>query len=68
MNLNANIGSAPSPTPRDIRENRQPQVAHADPSHSVVVAAAAKNTDKLVVNDHQPAQDEAGQSISAALP
>jgi hypothetical protein len=59
---------APSPTPRDIRENRQPQVAHADPSPSVVADAAAKNTDKLVVNDHQPAQDGAGQSISAALP
>jgi hypothetical protein len=31
-NLNLNIGSAPSPTPREVRENRQPQVSHAAPS------------------------------------
>ena len=31
LNLNVNIGSAPSPTPRDIRENRLPQVVHPAP-------------------------------------
>lgn len=31
MGLNRNIGSAPSPTPRDIRENRMPQLFHAAP-------------------------------------
>jgi hypothetical protein len=31
LNLNLNVGSAPSPTPRDIRENRLPQV-HTAPS------------------------------------
>jgi len=28
-NIGLNIGSAPSPTPRDIRENRLPKVAKA---------------------------------------
>jgi hypothetical protein len=68
MNLNANIGSAPSPTPHYIRENRQPHAAHADPSHSVVPDAVAKKTDKFVANDHQPVQDGTGQNIPAALP
>jgi len=31
VGLNLNIGSAPSPTPRDIRENRMPQLFHKAP-------------------------------------
>ena len=32
LNLNRNIGSAPSPTPRDVRANRLPQVRRTDPT------------------------------------
>ena len=45
-NVNRNIGSVPSPTPRDIRENRMPEVGHtapsaADPSAKTVAADPA---------------------------
>lgn len=39
MGLNLSIGSAPSPTPRDIRENRMPQLFRAAPP---ATAASAK--------------------------
>ena len=32
LNVNLNIGSAPSPTPRDVHENHLPQVNHTAPS------------------------------------
>ena len=66
-NLNWNIGSAPSPTPRDIRENRQPRVSQAAPSDDNVVADdTTKNTDKPAANDHLPAQGGGGKNLSAA--
>jgi hypothetical protein len=66
-NLNLNIGSAPSPTPRDIRENRQPQVVQAAPSDDNVVADdTTKNTYKPAANDHDPAQVGGGKNVSAA--
>jgi hypothetical protein len=66
-NLNLNIGSASSPTPSDIRENRLPQVVHAAPSHANVVADdTTKNTDKPAANDHSTAHDGAGTNVSAA--
>jgi hypothetical protein len=33
INIARNIGSAPSPTPRDIRENRLPEIAHVSRSN-----------------------------------
>jgi hypothetical protein len=56
-NLNWNIGSAPSPTPRDISENRQPRVTQAAPSDGA---------DKAAANDHSPAQRGEGKSLSTA--
>jgi hypothetical protein len=66
-NINLNIGSAASPTPRDIRENRLPQVVHAAPSDAKVVADdAAKNTGNPAVIDRATAQAAEGQKVSAA--
>ena len=67
VNLNFNIGSAPSPTPRDILENRQPHVVQAAPSDDNVAADdTTKNTDKPAVNDQPPAQGGGGKKVSAA--
>ena len=66
-NLNWNIGSAPSPTPRDIRENRQPKVAQVAPSDDNVVADdTTKSTDKPAVNDQSRAQGGRGKVVAAA--
>jgi hypothetical protein len=66
-NLNLNIGSAPSPTPRDIRENRLPRAVHAAPSFANVAAnGTTKNTDEPAVNDHPTAQGEGGKNVSSA--
>ena len=66
-NLNRNIGSVPSPTPRDIRENRLPQVVHAAPPFTNVVADdTTKNTGTPAVDDHPPAQGGGGQKVSTA--
>ena len=66
-NLNWNIGSAPSPTPRDIRENRQPRVTEAAPSNNELVANdATKNADKPVANDHSSAPRVGGRNLSTA--
>ena len=67
-NLNRNIGSAPSPTPRDIRENRLPQVVHAAPSYANVAADdTTKNADRPAVNDQPTAQGGGRKNVSAAL-
>ena len=66
-NLNWNIGSVPSPTPRDIRENRQPQLTQAAPSDDNFVAGdTTKNAGKPAANDHSPAHSEGGEKLSAA--
>ncbi|HLQ45610.1 MAG TPA: hypothetical protein VK137_12815, partial [Planctomycetaceae bacterium] len=64
---NFNIGSAPSPTPRDIRENRQPHVVQAAPSDDNVAADdTTKNTDKHAANDHAPLRAEKEESVTTA--
>jgi hypothetical protein len=66
-NLNLNIGSARSPTLRDIRENHLPRVVQAAPSdHNVVAHDTTKNTDKPAANDHPPAQGGGGKNMFAA--
>lgn len=66
-NLNWNIGSAPSPTPQDIRENRQPRVAQAAQSDDNFVANdPAKDADKSAANDHPPGQSGKGKNLSTA--
>ena len=64
--IRLNIGSAPSPTPRDIRENRLPKVGHAAPPHANAVAdETTKNTDKPAMNDQSSAQISGGKNQSA---
>jgi hypothetical protein len=46
LNVNRNIGSAPSPTPQDVRENHLPQVRHTAPAStdaSATTIEAASN-------------------------
>lgn len=66
-NLNWNIGSAPSPTPLDIRENRQPRVTKVVPSDGNLVAdGTMKNADKSAANDRPAAGNGGGKSLSTA--
>jgi hypothetical protein len=63
-NVNLNIGSAPSPTPRDIRENRLPKVVHAAPPYVNAVADdTTKNTDKPAMNDQPSAHVGGGKEV-----
>ena len=64
--IRLNIGSAPSPTPRDIREDRLPKVRHAAAPHANAVADdTTKNTDKPAMNDQSSAQISGGKNRSA---
>jgi hypothetical protein len=66
-NLNFNIGSAPSPTPRDIRDSRQPQVVQAASSDDNVAADdATKNTDKHAANNHPPLKADKEENVTTA--
>jgi hypothetical protein len=66
LNINLNIGSAPNPTPRDVRENRLPQVSHAAPSGGNVVADdTTKNAANPTAIDHAGAQAAEGKKASA---
>jgi hypothetical protein len=66
-NLGLNVGSAPSPTQRDVRENRLPRVVHAAPPRADVVAdGTMKNTGKPAVNDQPSSQVGEGQNRSPA--
>lgn len=60
LNLYLNVGSAPSPTPRDVRENRLPRLVQAIRPQ----ADAVKKTDKTAENEQASAQVE-GKSLSA---
>jgi hypothetical protein len=56
-NLSLNIGSAPSPTPRDTRKNRLPKPVRAASPYPIVAGAPAKHTDKPARNDQSSSQD-----------
>ena len=59
LGLNLNIGSAPSPTPRDLRENRQPQLGHTTPS--VPAPSATGASPKGYVADSKPSPQVAAK-------
>lgn len=64
-NLNLNVGSAPSPTPRDIRENRLPQLVHAaQSSDNVETSDIAKDIDKPIVNPVRGGEEKAEAQTS----
>jgi|SRR5580704_777579 hypothetical protein len=57
-NLSPNIGSAPSPTPRDTPKNRMPKAVRAAPPYANIVADdTPKHTDKPARNDQSSSQD-----------
>ena len=66
-NINLNIGSAPSPTPRDIREHRLPQVVQAAASDANVAADDPAGTTRTpAVIDQATAQAAEEKKVSTA--
>ena len=65
--INLNIGSAPNPTPADIREDRLPVVTQDD-SKAAPVAEAGKSSTKAIApvaqNQTQPAGEP--EAVAAA--
>ena len=62
-----NVGSAPSPTPQDVKENHLPRLVHAAPPYADVMPAdMATKTDKPVANDRVSAQVKGGRHPSSA--
>jgi hypothetical protein len=61
LNVNRNIGSAPSPTPQDIRENRLPTLVHPAPRYADV---AAENADKPAISNESRRYDVRGRNLS----
>ena len=57
QNINRNIGSAPNPTPADLREMRLPVVSEAEtPVKGYTVLEPAKDGSKQASNTPTPAQ------------
>jgi len=57
QNINRNIGSAPNPTPADLREMRLPVVTEAEtPVKGYTVLEPAKDGSKQASNTPTPAQ------------
>ncbi|HYM18781.1 MAG TPA: hypothetical protein VEU06_09475 [Micropepsaceae bacterium] len=64
LGINLNVGSAPSPTPQDIREDRQPIVTEdVDDSNTTVAAQPAPA--KTATTDQKTAQPAAGNARTA---
>jgi hypothetical protein len=67
-NIYLNVGSAPTPTPADIREDRLPQVA-VDPSNSdVATADETKAPEKTAAAPAAPEQTFAQAGGAQAAP
>jgi hypothetical protein len=62
--VNRNVGSAPNPTPADIRENRLPIVTK-DEDDSNLAAAAAKTAS---ADSERKTPTQAAASVAAASP
>ena len=62
--VNRNIGSAPNPTPADIREGRLPIAAKNEQADPGTVAAADKDAGKTAAAT--PAADKGGNGIVAS--
>jgi hypothetical protein len=64
LGINLNVGSAPSPTPQDIREDRRPIVTE-DVDDSSTVAAAPAPAKTAATPDHKTPQPAAGNARTA---
>jgi hypothetical protein len=66
--VNRNIGSAPNPTPADIRENRLPIAAQDEQADPGAVAAAAKDADKSTTPPNTTAKAGGAGVVASASP
>ena len=65
-NVGRNIGSAPSPTPRDVKENRLPRLVHATPPYADVTPAEPfKSLSAPGGDDQTSAQAGSGKKLSS---
>ena len=64
LNLSLNVGSAPSPTPHDLRTNRVPSVGRPAPSYADD-GENSKSTGKTAANDLPRTQGGGGNAMSA---
>jgi hypothetical protein len=69
QNINRNIGSAPNPTPADLREMRLPVVTQAEtPVPGYTVIEPAKDGSKQASATPTPAQGGGAGAVPAASP
>src|SRR5437870_2661182 len=67
LNINRNIGSAPNPTPADIREMRLPVVTQTEtPVQGYTVIEPAKDSNKQAAASPLPAQGAPGAVAQAS--
>ncbi len=64
LGINLNVGSAPSPTPQDVRENRQPIVTE-DVDDSTTVATAPAQAKTANTTEQKTSQPAAGSARTA---
>ena len=63
--INLNIGSAPNPTPQDIRESRLPAITQDDSAAPATAADAAKPAAPVAQNQVQPASSTPPVAVAA---
>ena len=66
--VNRNVGSAPNPTPADIRENRLPIAAQNEQADPGAVAADGKDSGKSVTPANTTAQAGSTGVVASAAP
>jgi hypothetical protein len=66
--INRNIGSAPSPTPDQVRQEKLPPFVMRDQDSSGTVADATAAATKQAATTAQPPQPQSGTQTVAAAP
>ena len=67
-NIGRNVGSAPSPTPQDVRENRLPRLVHANPPYADVMPTERPRKEERAQDGQTSAEAESGKKLSSATP
>jgi len=67
-NLGYNIGSAPSPTPREVREQRLPRLVHPGPPYADVMPAGSKKPAAKTADGGLSSAENAAKNLSADRP
>jgi hypothetical protein len=69
LGVNLNIGSAPNPTPADLREMRQPHVVQAEtPVQGYTVVEPAKDGNKQASATTTPTPVQGAGTVASASP